>query len=726
VLTLGLVLVDRRVLLAAGTATKSSPDYGFLWVILAVLLLVAAFQRHNLIRLYIWITRYSPVRGDQSLLDTSCRACGAELRVDASFCHRCGTGVLSSDESPADLDRSSLATTPSSSPRSPEVLRISAKRAQRRAFRKVRPMDIALSLTFGGIIYVTILQLTYSPPLAMTAAVFAAPLELVLTRGSGYVVDLISGLLLTNSSKSAARVEPSNSAAQLQAGVATGGPSGPARSKGSATPAGRSVAIVVAMALVAAGGGVWWFRRPTRSVEAFCKTYFSERSSYLKRYDNAQQQNGLGSLLTVTAAIGDVPEIFDKLDKVAPDNIEPDVSAVSASLHKSIDALGGTASDPLQALSAGIVQSLLAAGPWQRVSDYVNTNCLHGEGARPGTGTGLRENGMSSSPSASSFASSFGNDSGLVFCSGAEIDLYGMGGQIEDRLELPSTADVNGPQLVSGCSGSSPMDRDLFDKNFSRVVGTLSGTDGSSHVGYFSFADGSFNDVSPPTGSSFSSAPANDTQPMFDPARNELWFLRGDHYVSRNLDTGKESSQSDVPTDDLRFDDSGRPYFAGWIPNPSGTLFVLNTMQTQVADVADIVTRNGEDFDLHVRTLDNSDGSEWGCEPIGWRDDSDFVCFMPYPGANAGLALAHVNWGPGTPDAFAPVRHLSATVTRLLPPSSRTNDCYTLDPARKHFLFRSVEGQTTAWYEGSLDSPSAEPVKLGELPASEGCPIAWI
>ncbi len=73
--------------------------------------------------------------------------------------------------------------------------------------------------------------------------------------------------------------------------------------------------------------------------------------------------------------------IFDRLDKVAPDDIEPDVAAVQKSWDQMMDTLGDEAknafnpSGMLGAMVKGMLLSASSNGSWQRLGDYISENC---------------------------------------------------------------------------------------------------------------------------------------------------------------------------------------------------------------------------------------------------------------------------------------------------------------------------------------------------------------
>jgi hypothetical protein len=138
--------------------------------------------------------------------------------------------------------------------------------------------------------------------------------------------------------------------------------------------------VLLAASITSACGG------PARSVAAFCQTYNQQKTAYLAKYNaidsqlNADENSdplaaafgGLGSSLE---AMGDVVVIFDRLDQVAPPNIEPDVKAIYNSLVNEENDMSNAASNPLGALAGGLVTGLMTSGSWQRVGDYVTSNC---------------------------------------------------------------------------------------------------------------------------------------------------------------------------------------------------------------------------------------------------------------------------------------------------------------------------------------------------------------
>lgn len=121
-----------------------------------------------------------------------------------------------------------------------------------------------------------------------------------------------------------------------------------------------------------------------RSVEAFCSTYKERKANYLDKYnaDARSIDSQSDPLLSMMAAVsmtaqsmGDLESMFDALDKVAPDSIEPDVAIIRDQWKQSIDSVGDGASNPWGAALGQLVSGLAHQGSWTRVGNYVQANC---------------------------------------------------------------------------------------------------------------------------------------------------------------------------------------------------------------------------------------------------------------------------------------------------------------------------------------------------------------
>ncbi len=123
---------------------------------------------------------------------------------------------------------------------------------------------------------------------------------------------------------------------------------------------------------------------PKRSVKAFCATYETESIRLYSKY-KAQTKGfnpetnpigslaaGLGSLLE---AQGDLVVLMDRLEPVAPLDIQPEIAAVRDAFRQQAEASRGVASSPLGALASSLMSSLQSQGSYRRVEAYIGANC---------------------------------------------------------------------------------------------------------------------------------------------------------------------------------------------------------------------------------------------------------------------------------------------------------------------------------------------------------------
>ena len=139
----------------------------------------------------------------------------------------------------------------------------------------------------------------------------------------------------------------------------------------------RSLAGALAVVVVAAGTGCG----TERSVEAYCRVLDEQRRQYLEQYDPDQleglsdDEQALAGVGLAFGAMGDIPNIFDELSKVAPDEIQGDVEAVRDAFKDQLDAASGAAGDPLGAIVGSLFTGLTAMGPMTRVEQFTVQNC---------------------------------------------------------------------------------------------------------------------------------------------------------------------------------------------------------------------------------------------------------------------------------------------------------------------------------------------------------------
>ncbi len=123
-----------------------------------------------------------------------------------------------------------------------------------------------------------------------------------------------------------------------------------------------------------------------RSVEAFCSTYREEKEKFQDTYSGIGSNSDdpdqvLTDLMLGIQSLGDVSVILDKLDKVAPEDIEPDVAAVKKSWDDMTAGMGDQASQALNpgGLLGGMLKGLILGaqsnGSWTRVGQYITDHC---------------------------------------------------------------------------------------------------------------------------------------------------------------------------------------------------------------------------------------------------------------------------------------------------------------------------------------------------------------
>jgi len=143
------------------------------------------------------------------------------------------------------------------------------------------------------------------------------------------------------------------------------------------------LAVIVVMATLSSG---LTSCGAERSPQAFCKVYDEEKAAYIAKYNERNDQvqaleesDSLAAFMvaggSIFEALGDIVIIFDKLDKVAPDDIEPDVAAIRDALKKQNESAKDSYNDPIGSLLGGLVSGLTTSGSWTRVGDYVTENC---------------------------------------------------------------------------------------------------------------------------------------------------------------------------------------------------------------------------------------------------------------------------------------------------------------------------------------------------------------
>lgn len=115
---------------------------------------------------------------------------------------------------------------------------------------------------------------------------------------------------------------------------------------------------------------------PERSVESYCQTWKNEGEKLHKKWADQQAGGDPGSSISMLfGAPADLAEFFDKLDEVAPKDIEPDVARYRDAWQKVSDLLGENATDPLSFLMASLMVSSQSKGAETRINKWTQNNC---------------------------------------------------------------------------------------------------------------------------------------------------------------------------------------------------------------------------------------------------------------------------------------------------------------------------------------------------------------
>lgn len=135
-----------------------------------------------------------------------------------------------------------------------------------------------------------------------------------------------------------------------------------------------AMTVVVLGVLASAGCG------PQRSVAAYCKTFYGEGQKIRTQAQQAATSNDpLQQLAEVLGSPAQLYQLFKKLDKVAPDDIQPDVETLRDSFKQQADSLGGATGslfdNPFGGLVSGLVRGLSTAGAAQRVDSWTQAHC---------------------------------------------------------------------------------------------------------------------------------------------------------------------------------------------------------------------------------------------------------------------------------------------------------------------------------------------------------------
>ena len=326
---------------------------------------------------------------------------------------------------------------------------------------------------------------------------------------------------------------------------------------------GISVTILIIIALII------YSVMPQRSVQAFCDTFKKEGTAMHDKYQSAADSAkssgySLSSLVSSMGSIaqepGDMAVLFDRLDKVAPNDIEPDVAAVRDALKKNNDTASKASGNWLSAIANSFVTGIQSMGSMQKVDSYITKNCDTSYMSSGTTTTSATVNADTSTSQAdkTNYLSVDGIDKDSMKLwehkqSGIVADLNGSLVLID-----PTTFKITAQHSIPAGQGRTPggdsgksytlmtnggIKLSYFDKDFRYIALEFKyGTDidSDNSVGYYDLSNSTVTDVSVVVKPADKDS-TGDSSPYFD--GNSLIFKRGWTYsagsniVSYNIET---------------------------------------------------------------------------------------------------------------------------------------------------------------------------------------------
>lgn len=153
---------------------------------------------------------------------------------------------------------------------------------------------------------------------------------------------------------------------------------------------------------------------PTRSVEGYCQTFYSEGQKFRDTYERVDAQTDpVAGLIVLLGAPQRLALLFAKLDAVAPLDIEPDVKVLQDAFQQINDNMVANARDPIRAILDALTIGASTKKSEDNVNSYTLTNC----GPPPGSDETATPAVPSASPSPGPYA-----PSDEAFDQTAEID----------------------------------------------------------------------------------------------------------------------------------------------------------------------------------------------------------------------------------------------------------------------------------------------------------------
>jgi hypothetical protein len=391
---------------------------------------------------------------------------------------------------------------------------------------------------------------------------------------------------------------------------------------------GISVTILIIVALII------YSVIPQRSVQAFCDTFKKEGTALHDKYQSAadgitKSSYSLSSMISGMGSIaqepGDMAVLFDRLDKVAPNDIEPDVAAVRDALKKNNDTASKASGNWLSAIASSFVTGLQSMGSMQKVDSYITKNCdtsYMSSGTTTTTAT-TNTDATASQADQTNYLSVDGIDKDSMKL--WEHKQSGVVANLNGSLVLinPTTFKITAQHTLPAVQGRTPggdsgksytlktddgIELSDFSKDFQYIpLEFKEGTDDKdlTSVGYYDLGNDNVTDITSSVGTGRDPKNYdNDFKPYFDPNnRNILIFNQGNRYGGFMW-----QKEFDLTTRSV----------TDYKPDPSFTSdsFVWNKAHTSRVRII-----------MNNNTINRtSGGTGLGCNPIQMITDTAILC----------------------------------------------------------------------------------------------------
>jgi hypothetical protein len=138
----------------------------------------------------------------------------------------------------------------------------------------------------------------------------------------------------------------------------------------------RSVAAGTVVVLLLAGVVLASCSGSNRSAAAVCHVWDTQAVPLHNRYQSdATGKFSLQELADLIAVPQTLANLMGNLAAVAPEPIETDFSELQHAFQNEVNNAGQAVTNPIGALSSGLVSGLESLGPYDRVNSYLSNNC---------------------------------------------------------------------------------------------------------------------------------------------------------------------------------------------------------------------------------------------------------------------------------------------------------------------------------------------------------------